>query len=72
MCFFAANGAPVCDGQVSIDDSMLLIHGSGGEGDFSIPVAGGTGTFVGAHGTMRVRNLPNHSENSDIDITFAN
>jgi hypothetical protein len=71
VCAFAGSGAPVCDGQVSIGESMVLVHGAGGEGNFSIPVAGGTGTFVGVHGTMRVQNLPHHSENSDIDITFT-
>jgi hypothetical protein len=69
VCVFDNQGSPICDGQVAIDNSMILIHGVGGEGNFSIPVRGGTGSFRSVRGELVVHNVGN-TENSDIDITL--
>jgi hypothetical protein len=69
ICVFDSNGNPICDGQVAIDASMLVIHGTGGEGTFSIPVTGGTGNFRSARGELAVHNVGS-TENSDLDITL--
>lgn len=68
LCVFNAEGIPTCDGQIAMKDSMLLVHGTGGQGDLTIPVTGGTGDFRNAHGTLYVHDLP--SGNSDLVITL--
>ncbi len=69
LCTVSGAGAVECDGQIALDSSMLLIHGPGGQGDFSVPVVAGTGAFAGARGTLHVHNLGT-TENSDLTITL--
>jgi hypothetical protein len=70
LCTFSTAGAPICEGQIAIGGSMLLISGPGGQGTFSIPIVGGTGRYHDAKGAERVQDLAG-SSNSNLTLTLT-
>ena len=62
MSSFGAGGATAeISGQLFLVGGSLraegIVHISGGPSRFELPVVGGTGRFVGARGSLRVRDL---------------
>ena len=66
LCTFGSNG-PICQGQIAIGASMLIVEGKGGQGTFSIPIVAGTGVFRGDRGTLHVHDI---GETGDANLTI--
>jgi hypothetical protein len=70
LCTFSKAGVPTCDGQMALGGSMLLIHGRGGLGAFTIPIVGGTGRYLDARGILGVHDLAN-TPNANLTVTLT-
>ncbi|MFG1708531.1 hypothetical protein ACFLIM_35560 [Nonomuraea sp. M3C6] len=65
ICVFNADLSAYCDAQAAFGGSMLLVHSSGGDGDFTSTITGGTGRFLNAKGTVRTHPV---KDNADLTI----
>ena len=70
VCAFSASGNPTCNGEVAIAGSMLIAKGVGGQGNFSIPIVSGTGSFLGYSGTLDVADI-SHTLNANVEIVIS-
>ncbi len=70
VCTFSASGNPTCNGEVAIGNSMLIAKGPGGEGNFSIPIVSGTGSFLGYTGTLNVADIGT-TLNANLEIVMS-
>jgi hypothetical protein len=49
---------------------MLVLRGAGGQGTFSIPVVGGTGSFLGYSGTLEVADIGT-TLNANVELVIS-
>lgn len=72
LCTLAAKGDPVCDAQIAIGDSMILLHGLATPAvRSSFVVTGGTGRFKGVTGSLVAVNIDPNSPDSSSDLTIT-
>jgi hypothetical protein len=67
ICLFDSTLQPYCDTQAAFGGSLLLVHSTGGDGDFNSKITGGTGRFTGAKGTVHTHPVMG-TDNSDITL----
>jgi hypothetical protein len=70
VCDFNASDVPTCNGQLALNGSMVIIEGAGGQGDFSIPIVGGTGSYLGETGTLKVADIGT-TLNADVVVSLT-
>ncbi len=70
VCTFSASGNPTCNGEVAMGNSMLIAKGAGGQGNFSIPIVSGTGSFLGYTGTLNVADIGT-TLNANLEIVMS-
>jgi len=73
MAPFGRSGATAeIAGQVFLAGGPLrvdgIVHISGGRNGFELPVVGGTGRFVGARGSLQVRDLNRDGDRSAVIV----
>ena len=76
VCVLNKEGNPVCQGQIAIGGSMILVqadlgHVSASTSTSTFQVTGGTGAFLGALGTVVVVQLDPRSQTSNSDATIT-
>jgi hypothetical protein len=76
VCVLDKEGNPVCQGQISIGGSMILVqadlgHVSASTSQDTLQVTGGTGTFQGAVGAVVTVQIDPSSRTSNSDVTIT-
>jgi hypothetical protein len=76
VCVLDKGGNPVCQGQIAIGGSMILVqanlgHVSASTSQDTLQVTGGTGTFRGAVGAVVTVQIDPSSRTSDSDVTIT-
>jgi hypothetical protein len=69
LCIVAAKGDPVCDAQIAIGGSMILLRELATPAN-SFVVTGGTGEFKGVTGSLVGVTIDPKSDDSDTDLTI--
>jgi len=71
LCIVEAKGDPVCDAQIAIGDSMILLRGLATPATTaSFVITGGTGEFKGVTGSLVGVTIDPKSDNSNTDLTI--
>ncbi|MCW2938584.1 MAG: hypothetical protein JWN00_1569 [Actinomycetia bacterium] len=67
ICLFDSRLQTYCDAQAAFGGSMLLVFSTGGVGDFTSTITGGTGRFTKTKGTVHTHPIGD-TGNSDLTL----